>query len=88
MAPKGPYKLCTVNTVPTRAKLLIGRLIEDVKEEWTIEYVENAERKLVSVPFPLQKNLKQTLYQTQTLKNKSANRPICVYRHRRCQTHV
>ena len=45
MAPKGPFKLCTVNTVPARAKILIGRLIEDVKEEWTIEYVANAERK-------------------------------------------
>ncbi|KAJ8063292.1 hypothetical protein OCU04_008522 [Sclerotinia nivalis] len=44
MAPKGPYKLCTVNKVPARAKILIGRLVEDVKEDYTIEYVKNAER--------------------------------------------
>ncbi|TGO54388.1 hypothetical protein BCON_0108g00280 [Botryotinia convoluta] len=44
MAPKGPYKLVTVNKVPARAKILIGRVVEDVKENYTIEYVKNAER--------------------------------------------
>ncbi|KAG4417305.1 hypothetical protein IFR04_009595 [Cadophora malorum] len=44
MAPKGPYKLCTVNTAPERAKRLVGRVVEDVKEDYTILYVENAER--------------------------------------------
>ncbi|PMD65445.1 uncharacterized protein K444DRAFT_640349 [Hyaloscypha bicolor E] len=44
MAPKGPYKLCTVNTVPERAKRVVGRLIEDVKDTYTITHVENAER--------------------------------------------
>jgi hypothetical protein len=43
MAPKGPYKLCTVNKVPERAKRVIGRVVEDVKEEYTIVYVENVE---------------------------------------------
>lgn len=43
MAPKGPYKLCTVNTAPERAKRLVGRVVEDVKEDYTILYVENAE---------------------------------------------
>ena len=42
MAPKGPYKLCTVNTVPDRAKLVVGRFIECVKESYTIVHVENA----------------------------------------------
>jgi hypothetical protein len=42
MAPKGPYKLCTVNTVPERAKLVVGRFIESVKESYIIIYVENA----------------------------------------------
>ena len=46
MAPKGPYKLCTVNKVPARAKVLIGRVVEDVKESYTIEYVANAESEL------------------------------------------
>lgn len=44
MAPKGPYRLCTVNTVPDRAKRLVGRLVEDVKETYTIDHVENAQR--------------------------------------------
>ena len=43
MAPKGPYTLCTVNTAPERAKRLIGRVVEDVKEEYTIDYLQNAE---------------------------------------------
>ena len=43
MSPKGPYKLCTVNTAPERAKRLVGRMIEDVKEEYTIVHVKNAE---------------------------------------------
>lgn len=45
MAPQGPYKLVTVNTAPDRAKRLIGRVVEDVKSEYTIDYVANAERK-------------------------------------------
>ncbi|KAL3421727.1 hypothetical protein PVAG01_05883 [Phlyctema vagabunda] len=44
MAPKGPYKLVTVNKVPARAKILIGRVVEDVKDQYTINYVANAER--------------------------------------------
>ncbi|KUJ12307.1 uncharacterized protein LY89DRAFT_592863 [Mollisia scopiformis] len=44
MVPKGPYKLCTVNTAPDRAKRLVGRLVEDVKDTYTIVYVENCER--------------------------------------------
>lgn len=44
MAPKGPYKLCTVNKVPERARRLIGRVAEDVKGEYTIDYVENVAR--------------------------------------------
>lgn len=47
MAPKGPYKLCTVNTAPDRAKRLIGRVVQDVKEEYTIDYVENCESMFV-----------------------------------------
>jgi hypothetical protein len=43
MAPKGPYKLCTVNTAPQRAKLVVGRFVEDVKDIYTIVHVENVE---------------------------------------------
>ena len=43
MTPKGPYKLVTVNNAPDRAKRLVGRVVEDVKEQYTIDYVANAE---------------------------------------------
>jgi hypothetical protein len=42
--PPQTYRLVTVNTVPARAKILIGRLVEEVKEQYTIEYVANSER--------------------------------------------
>jgi hypothetical protein len=42
-APSGPYKLVTVNTVPERAKIIIGRVVEAVKQRYTIDYVANAE---------------------------------------------
>jgi hypothetical protein len=45
MAPKGRYILCTVNKVPERAKVLIGRMIEDLKEGYEIVYVANCESK-------------------------------------------
>jgi hypothetical protein len=41
--PSGPYKLVTVNTAPERAKIIIGRVVEAVKERYTINYVANAE---------------------------------------------
>lgn len=43
MAPKGPFRLVTVNTAPERAKKLIGRMVEALKEEYTIDYVANCE---------------------------------------------
>lgn len=50
MAPTGPYKLVTCNTVPERAKLLIGRVVEDVKEKYTIIHAGNAEGKIPYSP--------------------------------------
>lgn len=41
--PKGPYKLVTVNTVPTRAKIIIDRVVEALKDRYTIGYVANSE---------------------------------------------
>ncbi|RDX51218.1 hypothetical protein OH76DRAFT_1435667 [Lentinus brumalis] len=38
------YKLVTVNTAPERAKRLIGRVVEDVKDKYTIVHAANAER--------------------------------------------
>ncbi|KAF6814665.1 hypothetical protein CSOJ01_03888 [Colletotrichum sojae] len=43
MAPKGPYRLVTVNTAPERAKRLVGRMIEALKDQYTIEHVGNCE---------------------------------------------
>jgi hypothetical protein len=40
---KGPFKLVTVNTAPERAKRLIGRVVVDVQDTYTIDYVANAE---------------------------------------------
>lgn len=54
MTPKGPYTLCSVNTAPERAKRLIGRLVEDVKEEYTIEYLQNAESESLFPTFNIQ----------------------------------
>lgn len=45
MAPKGPYTLCTVNKIPARAKILVGRVVENVKERYTINYAANCESK-------------------------------------------
>lgn len=45
MAPAGPYRLVTVNTAPDRAKRLIGRVVEDVKEQYDITHAGNAASK-------------------------------------------
>lgn len=41
--PLGPFKLVTVNNAPERAKRLVGRVVENVKDKYTIDYVANAE---------------------------------------------
>ncbi|OCT46988.1 hypothetical protein CLCR_02655 [Cladophialophora carrionii] len=43
MSPKGPYRLVTVNTAPDRAKTLIGRVAEDLKDQYTIQHLANCE---------------------------------------------
>ncbi|KAJ9134263.1 hypothetical protein NKR23_g10175 [Pleurostoma richardsiae] len=40
-ASSGPYKLLTVNNAPARAKLLIGRVTNDLKDRYIIEHVGN-----------------------------------------------
>ncbi|KAM5360456.1 hypothetical protein ACJZ2D_013734 [Fusarium nematophilum] len=40
-SPKGPFRLVTVNTAPERARRLIGRLIDALKEEYEIIHVDN-----------------------------------------------
>lgn len=39
------WRLVTVNTAPERAKRLIGRVAEDLKDQYTIVHVANAECK-------------------------------------------
>jgi hypothetical protein len=41
--PKGPFRLVTVNTAPERAKRLIGRMAEALKDRYTIIHVDNCE---------------------------------------------
>lgn len=42
---KGPYHLVTVNTAPERAKRLIGRVADALKDRYTIIHVDNCESK-------------------------------------------
>jgi hypothetical protein len=41
--PKGPFRLVTVNTNPERAQRLIGRVVEDLKDRYTIQHIANCE---------------------------------------------
>ncbi len=41
--PLGPFRLVTVNTAPERAKKIVGRVVEDVRETYTIVHAGNAE---------------------------------------------
>ena len=50
MAPKGPYKLVTVNNAPERAKMIVGRVVEAMKEEYTIVHEANAESESIAAP--------------------------------------
>ncbi|OAL48258.1 hypothetical protein IQ07DRAFT_513709 [Pyrenochaeta sp. DS3sAY3a] len=36
-----PFRLVTVNTAPERAKLVVGRMIEGLKDRYDIEHVAN-----------------------------------------------
>lgn len=45
MAPSGPYKLVTVNNAPDRAKRIVGRVVEDMKDQYQIIHAANAESK-------------------------------------------
>ena len=48
--PLGPYKLVTVNTAPERAKRLIGRVVEDVKDKYIIIHAANVESMSAFIP--------------------------------------
>jgi hypothetical protein len=41
--PLGPFKLVTVNTAPERARKIIGRVVEAVKDKYTIIHAANVE---------------------------------------------
>jgi hypothetical protein len=43
------WKLVTVNTAPEREKLLIGRVIENVKEQFTMIHAANVDGTLVNL---------------------------------------
>jgi hypothetical protein len=46
--PRGPYKLVSVNTSPERAKRLIARIIQDVKEKYVLVHSANADSEFYS----------------------------------------
>jgi hypothetical protein len=50
-ARSGPWRLVTVNTAPERAKRLIGRMIEALKDRYDIEYLANCESKCLTPQF-------------------------------------
>jgi len=43
MSPKGPFRLVTVNTAPERAKRLVGRVADELKDQYTIQHIANCE---------------------------------------------
>ncbi len=47
-SPSRVYKLVSVNKVPERAMLLVGNLVEDVKNKYTIVHCANADSELSS----------------------------------------
>lgn len=61
MSPKGPFRLMTVNTAPERAKRVIGAMVENLKERYTIDYVVNSESKY-SVLFFFLSSLSNSLH--------------------------
>jgi len=40
-SPAGPFRLVTVNTAPERARRLVGRVIDILSDQYTIEHVAN-----------------------------------------------
>lgn len=40
---RGPFRLVTVNNAPERAKYVIGRVIDGLKDRYEIEYVGNCD---------------------------------------------
>ncbi|OSD04773.1 hypothetical protein PYCCODRAFT_1475848 [Trametes coccinea BRFM310] len=44
MSAKAPIRLVTVNTAPERAKRLIGRVVEDLRDRYTIVHAANVEK--------------------------------------------
>lgn len=46
--PLGPFKLVTVNTAPERAKRIVGRLCEEMKDRYIIDHVANSESEYLS----------------------------------------
>ena len=54
---KGPFKLVTVNTAPERAKRLIGRMIEALKDRYEIDYVDNCQSNTFTKQIQIQHHL-------------------------------
>jgi hypothetical protein len=59
---QGPYKLVSVNTSSERAARMIGRLIEDVKDKYTIVHSANADSEYFLRDQALETGLSQNSY--------------------------
>lgn len=53
---KGPFTLVTVNTAPERAKRLIGRLIDALKDDYEIIHVDNCQSMFLTRNLKLSNN--------------------------------
>ncbi|KAJ5184008.1 hypothetical protein N7492_001624 [Penicillium capsulatum] len=60
-APKGPFRLVTVNTAPERAKRLIGRVADSLKDRYTILHVDNCD-KIEDVAPKVQEHMPDVLF--------------------------
>jgi hypothetical protein len=50
---KKTYKFVTVNTAPEKAKIIIGRVVEALRDRYVVDYIGNTETEFVRfVSFP------------------------------------
>lgn len=56
-SPQGPFRLVTVNNNPERAQRLIGKVVADLKDKYTIDYVGNCIGTLNALKFCWRKSL-------------------------------
>ncbi|GKZ18585.1 hypothetical protein AbraIFM66951_003466 [Aspergillus brasiliensis] len=71
-APKGPFKLVTVNTAPERAKRLIGRVADALSDRYTIIHIDNCE-KIEEVETKVKQHMPDVLFSASMWSAEQAN---------------